>query len=479
MSGQPAIAPGGRDKPWRPVLNGKARPVYRAIVRALADDIRSGTLPPGTQLPTQRQLAHMLGVTVSTVTRAYKHAQGLGLLSGQVGRGSFVAIPSWSSAGWDLPETRLRRTGQGASMHGTVDFLLHRPSLGLSRSILPLALGDLAEHYNLRSNLDYPTPTGAERHRAAGARWMALAGVDVDPAGVILCSGAQQALFAALAANTDPGDAILVEHLNYVGIRRIADLLRLRLIGVQLTPSGMDLEAFETLCAVHMPKLLVCTPTMHNPTTITMSDPDRRALLAIAARHGVLVVEDDVFGPLAGTDATPLRAMTDEGVIYVSSTSKALAPGLRCGYLAVPPRETERYAWPILTSTWGPSPLLADFVTDWIENGVAEQMIERQLELSAKRVRLAQSLVGGRYNLRADPRTFHTWLLLPPGWDGEALAMMLGSRNVMISPGSLFAVDRSPVGAVRLSLGSAETTGQLRLGLESLVKILDHGSPLV
>lgn len=478
MSGRP-LPMVEQERPWRPVLGGRARPVYRAIVRALADDIRSGALAPGTRLPTQRQLAQTLGVTVSTVTRAYKHAQAMGLLSSQVGRGSFVAIPSWSSAGWDLPETRLRRTGQAAPAQSTVDFLLHRPSLGLSRSILPLALGDLAEHYNLRSNLDYPTPTGAERHRIAGAAWVALAGVNVDPSCVILCSGAQQALFAAIAANTNPGDAVLVEHLNYVGIRRIADLLRVRLIGVQLTASGMDLDALETLCAVHAPKLLVCTPTMHNPTTISMPWQDRQSLLSVTARHGVLVVEDDVFGPLAGPEGMPLRAMAEEGVIYISSTSKALAPGLRCGYLVVPARETERYAWPILTSTWGPSPLLADFVTDWIENGVAGQMIERQLDLSAKRVRLAQAIIGGRYNLRADPRTFHTWLVLPPGWDGEALAMMLGSRNVMISPGSLFAVDRGPVGAVRLSLGSAETTGQLRLGLESLVKILDRGSPLV
>jgi len=464
---------------WRPTLSGKARPFYRAIVRAIASDIKSGVLMPGVQLPTQRDLATTLGVTVNTVTRAYRHAQSLGLLSGQVGRGSFVTIPKWSTAGWDLPETRLRRTGQSTPARSAVDFLLHRPSIGLARSILPHATGGLADHYGIRSNLDYPTQAGAERHRVAGATWVALSGVEVDPARVILCSGAQQGLFAAMAANTNPGDAVLVESLNYVGIRRIADLLRIRLIGVAMTPSGMDLGAMETACLAHAPKLIVCTPTMHNPTTITMPAEARRSLLAIASRHGITVVEDDVFGPLAGSAATPLHAMTDRGVIYVTSTSKAMAPGLRCGYLVVPEKEIERYSWPILTSTWGPSPLLADFVTNWIENGTATQIITRQIEESTKRVKLAQSLLGGRYNLRSDPRTFHTWLVLPPEWDGEALAMMLGSRNVMVSPGSLFTVDRSAVGAVRLSLGSADNTGQLRIGLERLVDILDHGLPLI
>src|SRR5690606_27858291 len=139
--------------------------------------------------------------------------------------------------------------------------------------------------------------------------------------------------------------------------------------------------------------------------TITMSLADRKRLLEIAGKHGVLVIEDDVFGPLAGKSVTPLYAMAEENVLYVSSTSKALAPGLRCGFLVVPPREAERYAGPVLTTTWGPSPLLADFVSDLIEKGVAAQMVERQLELSAERVQLARALVGDHYNLRSDPRT--------------------------------------------------------------------------
>lgn len=464
---------------WAPTLAGKSRPIYRAIVSALADDIQSGALLPGTRLPTQRHLAHRLGVTVSTVTRAYKYAQAQGLISGQVGRGSFVAIPKWSSEGWDLPETRLRKTDPGINAQCKVDFLLHRPALKVSQDVLSLANEAPAEYFNLAHNLDYPTPAGMEKHRAAGAKWVGLAGVTIEPERIILCSGAQQALFAAISANTKPGDTILVEQINYVGVRRIADLLRVQIVGVPLTSSGMDLDMLDALCETHAPKLLVCTPTMHNPTTITMSLPDRCSLLEVAAKHGVLIIEDDVFGPLSGPAETPLRALSDENVIYITSTSKALAPGFRCGYLIAPKGEAERYIWPILTSTWGPSPLLADFVSELIENGIAEQMIAKQLELSAMRVQLANTLIGRRYNLRSDPRTFHTWLDLPPGWDGEALALMLGSRNVLISPGSLFATERVPVPAVRLSLGSAESMSQLRLGLESLVRIIDQGPPLV
>lgn len=464
---------------WVPTLSGKTRPMYRAIVRALAEDIRSGALPPGTRLPTQRDLAHSLNVALSTVTRAYNSAKAQGLISGQVGRGSFVAIPRWSSKGWDLPETRLRKTDLATSDQFKVDLLLHRPALRVSQDILSLAMNAPAEYFDLADNLDYPTPSGMEKHRVAGAKWIGLAGVNVKPERIILCSGAQQALFAAISANAQPGDTILVEQINYVGVRRIADLLRIQLVGVPMTSSGMDLDALDALCKAHAPKLLVCTPTMHNPTTITMSLPDRRMLLEVAAKHGVLVVEDDVFGPLAGPSETPLRALSDENVVYITSTSKALAPGFRCGYLAVPKGEAERYIWPILTSTWGPPPLLADFVSELIEHGIAEQMIAKQLQLSEMRVQLARTLIGKRYNLRSDPRTFHTWLNLPPGWDGEALALMLGTRNVLISPGSLFAAERIPVPAVRLSLGSAESMSQLRLGLESLLKVIDRGPPIV
>src|SRR5690606_19940985 len=157
--------------------------------------------------------ADHLNVTVSTVTRAYKYAQEMGLITGQVGRGSFVAIPGWNSAGWDFPENRLMRTGFRGQT--TVDMMLHRPSLGVPRSVIPPALVELTRFRDLRASFDYPTPTGSERHRFAGAEWMKLAGLEIDPEGIVLCSGAQQALFTAMATNAEPGDVVVVEQVNY------------------------------------------------------------------------------------------------------------------------------------------------------------------------------------------------------------------------------------------------------------------------
>ena len=252
---------------WIPRVEGRDGPIYRAIVDALQEDVGQGHLKPGTQLPTQRALADALNVTVSTVTRAYGEAKRIGLIDGEVGRGTYVR-----------QSTRGEGRESGGRPEGTfVDLMLNRPALGALEVHLREGLSRLLHDGELESCLDYPPLGGFERHRAAGAVWAARVGVKADADSLVVCNGAQQALLAALAAIAGRGGVVATEELNYPGIRRIAEFLGLSLVGLPLDADGLDPEAFAAACKKHNLSALVCTPCNHNPTTATMPVERRQA----------------------------------------------------------------------------------------------------------------------------------------------------------------------------------------------------------
>lgn len=456
---------------WIPRVDNREGPIYRAIVDAMQEDVGQGHLQPGAQLPTQRALADALKITVSTVTRAYGEAKRIGLIDGEVGRGTYVR----QSVRRELREPSEQPGGE------FVDLMLNRPALNALDVHLREALSRMVHDASLESCLDYPPLGGFERHRAAGADWVGRAGVKVDASRVIVCNGAQQALLAALAAHATRGDLVATEELNYPSIRRVAEFLGLSLLGLPLDNEGIEPEAFAAACARHNLRALVCTPCNHNPTTATMSHERRRRILEIALSHGVTVIEDDVHGPLAGGRIPPLFSLSGGSTVYVSSISKAIAPGLRIGYLICSSPETlHRCAEIVHTSTWGAPPLVGDIASHWIKTGVADRFIEHHLRCAEERVLLARRLLKGS-NMRSFTNCYHVWLELPPGVQTDDFAMNLRMRNVATTPGTWFSIDGSPVKAIRLSLGSAKSVQQLEVGLRRIAEALQGGShaPLI
>lgn len=455
---------------WIPRVDKREGPIYRAIVEALQEDVGQGHLKPGAQLPTQRALADALKITVSTVTRAYGEAKRIGLIDGEVGRGTYVRQSG-------RKETR-KLQDQGAEF---VDLMLNRPALGGLDVHLRETLAQMVQDDSLESCLDYPPPGGFERHRAAGADWVSLAGVEAAPDNVIVCNGAQQALLIALAAHVQNGDLVATEQLNYPGVRRIADFLGLQLVGLPLDEQGIIPEAFAAACKKHGLRALVCTPGNHNPTTATMSLERRKRILDIAQNYGLTVIEDDVHGALAGGKIPPLYALSEGQTIYVTSLSKAVAPGLRIGFLvSSSPGTSHRFAELVHTSSWGVPPLIGDIVSHWIETGVADTFIAQHRREAEERVLLARDLLKG-VEMRSSLSSYHAWVLLPPDMLTEDFAINLRMRNVATTPGSWFSIDGSPVRAIRLSLGAAADQQQLAVGLRRIAEVLHGGAsaPLI
>ena len=189
---------------WIPNLEGRTGPRYLRITDAIGGSIRDGSLREGERLPPQRDLAYRLGVSLNTVSRAYAEARRRGFVTGEVGRGTFVR-----SAG-PLPLTEPRTEARRPD-DGPIDFSLNLPFVGASAATLTGALDALRASPGIGACLDFQAGSDLERHTEAGAAWIARAGLDASGDDVVLTSGAQHGLLAALMAATRPGDALLGE----------------------------------------------------------------------------------------------------------------------------------------------------------------------------------------------------------------------------------------------------------------------------
>lgn len=440
-------------------------PKYRAIADALADAIADGSLAAGDRLPTQRDLAWQLGVTVGTVSRAYAEIGRRGLLSGEIGRGTFVRS---GPAAVDLPMRRTDESGE------TIDLTLNFPAPGCERSAIGATLRDMADDPALGGLLDYQPDSGLPAHRAAGADWIARRGLVAEPHNVVVTAGAQHAILASLAALSRPGDRLLTERLTYQGIKPAAAMLGLRLEAVSMDAEGITPDGLERAVAETGTRLLYCTPTLQNPTAGTMSEARKRAIAEIAVRRDLTIVEDDIYGHLLDAPGPlPLAAFAPERTVYVTSLSKAVAPGLRIGYAVAPQPLTERLGAAVRASCWMATPLAAEVAARWIADGSADAILRDHRESSERRRRLATDKLQG-FSFIAPPGSLHVWLELPEPWRAAEFVAAAQQKGVSVAPAETFAVGRGSIPhAVRICLGTPRDEGSLVTALDTLVGILD------
>lgn len=430
---------------WSPRLTETAgTALYHRIADAVERDVRAGVLVAGSQLPTHRQLAHDLGITPVTVTRAYAEAARRGLLESSTGRGTFV-----------------RAVRKGAGIAVEADLATNVVTVDLpspSRSLLERA-GDVL------TTSTYAAGAGSERHRAAGAAWI---GRRTDPSRVLVTAGTQHALFLALAATTKPGDAIFVEALTYHGAKAIASMLHVRLEPLPLDRYGIVPDAFERACRARVARVLYLVPSLHNPTGLVVPEKRRRELAVIAEKHGITIVEDDVCGFLLDKTPAPLAAFAPDRTIFVTGLGKAIAPALRIGFLTAPEPLLSRAQAALAGTLLFTSPVLAEIAATWIEDGTAARVVARKREEVALRARVTRRILP---RVSGDARSAHVWLELPKRWSADAFAEEAKRRRVRVAAASSFAVGENVPHAVRISIGAPATVAELESALHVIAGI--------
>lgn len=448
---------------WTPTLPAD-RPKYLALADAIEADLASGLLAPGQRLPTHRDLADALGVTVSTVTRGYAEAARRGSVRGEVGRGTSVvsaqvaANPWWGGGGQARPKIDL---GLVTGMYGL------DPDLGA-------ALRQLAARPDSHELLRYQPSRGMVRHREAGSLWCARFGVQAPPERILVTAGGQHALLVLLSVLFRPGDRVVVGNLNYPGLIAAASLLGLKLAPVALDAEGVVPEALEEVCAREGVRGLYVMPGSHNPTTASPGAARQQRLAELARSRNLQVIEDAAYALTADLPLVTLASLAPERTFFIGSVSKLVAGGLRVAFVASPQEQVERLELGITGTTWMASPLCAEIAASWILDGTADAVMRRKLVEAARRGEVAARVLAGR-DYAGIKTGYFIWLKLPEPWRAGDFERSAALRGVVVIAGDAFAVGQTPApAAVRVSLSAAGSRQELEHGLGVLAELLDE-----
>ncbi|WP_138468448.1 PLP-dependent aminotransferase family protein [Poseidonocella sp. HB161398] len=445
-----------------------SRPAYRSLAQGIAAAIGSGRLRPGDRLPPHRNMAWRLGVSVQTVSRAYEELIRADLVSGEVGRGSFVKHAA--SAAGAMPW----HSG-GGSGRAPIDLSLMTPvRLPEIADAWTASLERVARDLPEEAMHSFEPDAMSARHGEAAATWLARCGLDLPPARILMTNGVTPAMSAALLSVAGPGEVIATDPVTSHSLMPAARNLHLRLQGIPGDGAGMLPEALEAAAAASagQMKAVFLLPSGAGPEARIMPAARREALAMAARRAGLWIIESDPAGPLVPDLPLPVARFAPERGFYLTGLTKCLSPGLRLGFLAMPEAMADCTAGRHLSMAWMATPLMAEIAADWIASGTAEALMALQRAELARRNRLAVRMLGAGASGHA--HGMHRWLPLADGASEDALLDRALQRDVALTPGAAFAVSPRPP-AVRICLGSS-TAGDLEDALSRVAPLLRAAS---
>lgn len=447
---------------WRPDPSLLRRPAYLSLADQFARAIHDGLVATGERLPTHRRLADELGLSVQTVSRAYEELIRRGLAHGEIGRGTFVQTARREPEPPYLPE----RLGE------VIDLSILKPVCeAMHHDKLKEALAWLGRDLPASSALSFRPNMVFPRHRAIGVEWLRACGLDVQAQNVSLTNGATSGMTVALMSVAPPGSTVVTEAVGHHTLVPLARYLGFNLVGLETDEDGVVPGALEDACAGGDVRALFVQPSVINPKATLMSLARREALVGIARRCDIAVIENDILGPLIADRPPPVAALAPERTLYVTSFTKTTVPGLRIGYLAAPDRFVAAVANRHLVSNWMATPMVAEIASKWVRDGTAMALVEWQREALRRRQEVAAEVLAG-LPYRAHPEGMHLWLELPDGRNEESFVAQARLQNVAIAPGASFRIAQSPARpAARISVGST-SEAELRTGLGIVARLL-------
>jgi DNA-binding transcriptional MocR family regulator len=446
---------------WMPILPANGEPRYLALVRALEGDITSGRVKVGARLLPQREMASKLGLSVGTISKAYAEAMKRGLISGEVGRGTFVL------------RRRLTRKHRHGAADGNINLALNVPPDTGEDELISTTLAEIIDEGELANLLGYLPHLGIIRHREAIATWLASLGVAVDADALFITHGGQHGLSVALSLLASTGDTILTESFSYSGIFALSGQCGYRLHGVPIDANGIVPEALDRAFAETRARALYCMPTLHTPTGSVTPLERRREIAAVIRKHDAFLLEDDAYSFLLEAPPTPVSTLIPERSFYVVSFAKCLAPGLRIAGMVVPEKYRDRANNAVRATGWMAGPVMAEVVSRLIRNGGLAKQARLKREQAVLRNEVARRVLKGCLPESNSPPGFHIWLPIPAGRTLTALIAEAAHAQITLAPpeGSHL-MERKDLG-VRLCLGGVESEADLEAALVEIRRILE------
>lgn len=460
--------------------------LYQQIADQFKDQISNNRLPAGARLPTIRRLANDLGVTRVTVQNAYDELRADGWIEATTGRGTFVSERVNSRA-------TLRSASQPVTPDAVISDMLQINEIVGLRSLASASpdphlfpadefWGVLAELRDDAATMAmYGASQGAPALRVALADLLRERAVDAAPDEILVTAGVTQGLALVTQALCRPGDVVLVEQPTYVGFLHTLKAQGVHAVAVPLDEEGPQVDALERLAAQHRPRYFYTIPTFQNPTGVTQSPARRRALLAVALRYGFLVVEDDLYACVAYDQSPPPPLFAEDNsasVVYLSSFSKSLMPGLRIGYMVAPaPLHSKLLSLRRAHDLCSPT-LLQYALARFLAGGGLKKHLRRVLPLY--RERRDAYLAAMQHHMPAGVEWtrpsggYCSWITLPQRRAFSSLYQTAIQHGWVFTPGDVFLADPSAHYHLRICFGNQSPT-VIRSGVEVLSRLIRTG----
>ena len=479
-------------------------PLYIQLRDQLRALVHGGDLRPGDRIPASRELALQLGVHRTTVANAYAELESEGLISGHVGRGTFIcadetakkihpAIPIAAASGglrWEAlfaderGEEVLSRLMQAAP-RGAISFLMARPAT----EFFPIEeLRNCTNAVWRREGSDilqFGASDGYPPLKQALIEMLGAEGYGVSDENLLITDGCQQALDLLCKAFLRPGDTIVIENPTYPGALAIFSGARVRILGVPVktdsgpgTTPGVDVSAIESVLMQNRVKMIVLTPDFHNPTGTTLPVAERRRLLEIAARFQVPIIEDHIYARLrARGERVPSLKQLDHSnlVIQIDSFSKIAFPGLRVGWIQAPPNVIDRLRLVKQATDLHTGHLAQSILAEYMRRGRLSRHLEYtrkaySARLAALEQALATHMPAGSKWTRPEGGMC-VWVELPAGFDSNELLIHARERGVLFAPGRYFYFQNPQPNTLRLGFAGLNERDIAR-GIATLADVL-------
>ncbi len=462
--------------------------LYRQVVDLISDNIESGALMPGDRLPSLRRMSHRIGVSIPTVRQAYVELERQRRVQSRPQSGFYVRglptnelvrpSPAFRRSARPIPvigRSLMDRVYDGLYTPGVVPFGIANPCMVKpAAKALHRTMKRIMARAQERSLAYAPTLGEAGLRRQIAYRYLDTVGGKIDPDNICITNGGQEALLLALQAVAGKGDVIAVESPTYHGLLELIDSLGMLAIEVETCPEeGISLSALRKTLEAHPVKACMFATTLSNPLGVSMPEEMRQELVEMLEAHGVVLIEDDVYGDLLfdGHRPKPAEFYSRSGsVLTCGSFSKTIAPGYRIGWLIA-----GQYIDQIvqLKRSFSCSSGLLQQLTlsEFLATGDYDRYLKTlrpELQCNAERM---SAMVAQHF-----PRETRTskpvggsviWLELPEKVDSEMLFDLAIEAGISIAPGLIFSPCNRYRNFIRLSFGHPWSR-QIEEGIEWL-----------
>jgi DNA-binding transcriptional MocR family regulator len=459
---------------------------YQQLADAIVDLIRAGTLVVGDRLPSVRVLARRHEVSVSTAVQAYRWLEDAQWVQARPRAGYFVSRrPPVIAPPRPAPPALRACHVVLPAVAASVVAMTHDPAIISFGAACPNH--ELFDNDRIRRTVNrtvqrhrrllthYPIGPGQIELRQAIARYATSLGCALDPARVLITSGALEAIATALRATTKPGDIVALESPCYFGFLEVLQALHLKALEIPCHPTtGLCVSALKEALRTQPIRAVVVVPTLSNPSGSCMPQSERRRLARLVAEHDIPLIEDVVYNDYVEEDALR-RAVkshdTTGHVILCGSFSKSVAPGIRLGWVEAGRWKDQVQRLRMATSS-GQSPIIELALAELLNQPGNEKSLQRLRRQVRQRMDFARQAIldsfpaGTRVSNPAGG--FILWLQLPDGLDSQALYQACLAEGICIAPGSLFTAGQGFGSFLRLGVGGhwgdAERNALTRIG---------------